>query len=158
MTHDPGMDRAPDRWASPEYDPGFPEVGDPNAAPENVTDPNGPVHFADAGEMQRETMDAIRATNGALARIIGILSGHGYEIITLNAGAVAASQRIRFRVQYIIISRATAGDAVLTIGTGTYTFTVAAVPSTVDFPLVIERGVDMLMTGDGRMYLVGIPE
>jgi hypothetical protein len=155
---DPGMDPPPGQWATPEYDPGFPEVAPVVPAPENTDDPDGPVHFADAGEMQRETMDAIRATNAALARIIGVLSGHGFEIVTLNAGAVAASQRIRFRVQYLVISRATAGDAVLTIGTGAYTFTVAAVPVRVDFPLVIERGVDMLFTGDGRMYLVGIPE
>jgi hypothetical protein len=154
---DPGLDQAPDRWASPEYDPGFPEVHD-IVRPEDDENPGGPVRFVDGDEMHRETIEAIAASNAALARIVRILSSAGMEIVTLTAGALPASQRIRFRVQYLVISRATAGDAILGIGSGSFTFTVAAVPVRVDFPLVIERGVDMTMTGDGRLYLVGWPE
>lgn len=155
---DPGMDRNPDRWVSPEDDPGFPEVGEHIAPPENVDNPGGPVHFAEADEMHRESMAAIARTNAALARIIAMLMGAGQEIIRVDAGTVAQSQRIRFRVQYLIVNRATAGLSNLGIGTGTYPFTSDATPRRVDLPIVIERGVDMTWSGDGSVYLVGWPE
>lgn len=157
MTYDPGMDPPPALWQSPEYDPGFPEVEPVPVVPDDNENPGGPVEFIDGAAQHRETLDAIRKQSGALARIISILSSAGMEIVTLQPAAVA-SQRIRFRVQYIIISRATAGAAVLGIGSGTFNFTSDATPRRVDFPLVIERGVDMLYTGDGVMYLVGWPE
>lgn len=156
---DPGMDQSPDVWQSPEIDPNWPAVPHEPPAPEDVRDPVGEVtHFASAGDMHAESIAAIARSNAALARLVLILTGAGLQIVTLQPGAVAASQHIRFRLQYIIVSRATAGDAVLTLGTVGYTFTVGAVPATIDFPLVIERGTDMLYTGDGRMYLVGWPE
>lgn len=157
MTYDPGMDPPPEQWVSPEYDPGFAAVDPGPELAENVDNPGGPVRFIDGDEQHRETLDAIRAQSVGLARIVSILSSAGMEIVTLTPAQVA-SQRIRFRVQYIIIARATAGAAILGIGSGTYNFTAAAVPARVDFPLVIERGVDMLYTGDGFMYLVGWPE
>lgn len=94
----------------------------------------------------------------AIGRVNDALRFNGAEYLRLEAGAVAQSQHIRFRVLYLIISRATAGDAVLTIGTQTFTFTVGGFPVRIDLPLVIERGVDIEFDGDGRAYLVGYPE
>lgn len=155
MTFDPGMDRPPDQWESPEYDPGFAVVDPPLVPAENVENPIGEVRFADADEMHREMIDAI----GAAARR-GIEQGMwaGSEIIELLPG-ITQSQHIRFRVQKILLNRVTAGDAVFTVGTRSYTFSVgAAAPTGFDFPILIERGVDMTYTGDGRMYLLGWPE
>jgi hypothetical protein len=151
------MDRPPDRWVSPEYDPGFPEIGDLIEPPEDVENPEGEVIFADADAMHRESIAAIGAVNASMRRLIEVLTDVGKEIVRIDAG-VTTSQRIRFRVRHLIISRATAGVATLGIGTGTYPFDVLAAPVRVDFPLVIERGVDMSFTGDGRIYLVGDPE
>lgn len=153
---DPGMDRPPDEWQSPEYDPGFPVVVPPDL-PTNVDNPVGVVPTVDALEMHRETVNAIQANSAALARILSALTDVGKEIVRVDAGATV-SQRIRFRVRWLIISRATAGVGTLLVGTGSYPFTVAAAPVRVDFPLVIERGVDVGFTGDGVLYLVGDPE
>lgn len=157
MQRDPGLDRNTDAWASPEYDPGWPQVGDPSEPPENVENPEGEVRFADADEMHRESIENVRRTNAALARILTALTDAGKQTIRIAAG-VTMSQHIRFRLRYIIISRATAGVATLGIGTGTYDFDVTGTPVRVDLPLVIERGTDISFTGDGRIYLVGDPE
>lgn len=158
MTFDPGMDRPPDRWTSPEAAVTFPEVPEHHPAPEDVDNPIGEVHFADAGEMHRESIQALRATNAALARVVDMLMGAGQEIIRIDAGTAAQSQRIRFRVQYLIVNRATAGTGTLGIGTASYPFVTDATPRRVDFPIVIDRGIDMTWTGDGLVYLVGWPE
>lgn len=157
MTYDPGMDRPPDQWQSPVYDPGFPQVGDPVEPPENVENPIGEVRFADADEMHRESIGEVRRTNAALARILAALTDVGKETIRIAAGE-RMSQRIRFRLRYLIISRATAGVATLGVGTASYDFDVTGTPVRVDFPLVIERGSDVTFTGDGRIYLIGDPE
>lgn len=125
---------------------------------EDVTsDPTGEVFFPDAVKQHDEMLSALDAGS---RRIVEALTGVGAEIVRLDASAtpVPQSQHIRFRVQYLIISRATVGDMTLQIGTGTYPFTVGATPERVDFPIVIERGVDMSAIGDGRLYLVGFPE
>lgn len=157
MTYDPGMDRPSDRWVSPEYDPGFPEVGGRVPPPEDPENPGGPVIFADADEMHRESIEAIGKVDASMRRLIEVLTDVGKETIRIAAGATM-SQRIRFRLRYLIISRATQGVATLTIGTGSYDFDSPAAPVRVDLPLVIERGVDVGFTGDGRIYLVGDPE
>lgn len=163
MTFDPGMDEPPERWTSPEIDPTFPAVQQPPAAPENVENPEGEVtHFVGAGEMHAETIDTIRRTNAAVARLIEQDGMVGWEIVRLDAGAapVSISQRIRFRVQRVIVNPVTAGQLVLTLGTVGYPFDGAARSLTdIPFPLVIERGIDMSCVGaDGRLYLIGIPE
>lgn len=84
----------------------------------------------------------------------------GQQIIRLDAAATPTpvAQHAKLRVQSIIIARATAGAAVVVIGTAQYPFTVAAAPVVLPFPLVIERGTDMSATGDGQVYLIGEPE
>jgi hypothetical protein len=78
-------------------------------------------------------------------------------IIRIDAGQ-RTSLAPRLRVAYLIVSRATAGDGILTVGTASYTFTMLAAPVRIDFPLVIERGTDIAFAGDGRIYLVGTTE
>jgi len=155
--YDPGMDRPPDRWVSPEYDPGFPEIGGEVPPPEDVENPVGDVIFADANEQHRESIAAIGKIDASMRRLIEAVTDVGKETIRIAAGATM-SQRIRFRLRYLIISRATQGVATFTVGTGSYDFDAPAAPVRVDLPLVIERGTDLGFTGDGRVYLVGDPE
>lgn len=123
---------------------------------ENVENPVTEVtHFPGADEMHRELL---RNLDSNFRRLIQSQNDIGKETIRLDAGAVAASQHIRFRVRWIIISRATVGDATLLVGTGSYVWTVGAVPVRIDFPILIDRGVDMQFVGDGRIYLIGDPE
>ena len=157
MTYDPGMDPPPDTWQSPEINPTFPEVGQAPPVDENVDNPYGSVHFADADEMHHETIDALRMQSAGLARLLRTLTDVGKATLRVDAGQTI-SRSMRLRVRWLIISRATAGTAVLSIGTATYPFDVQAAPVRVDFPLVIENGVDIGYTGDGRIYLIADPE
>ena len=159
MTHDPGMDRSPDAWQSPKIDLDFRDEIPQTPTPDNDADPYGEItHFAGAGEMHAESIGAIAKVSGGVARLINTLRGVNYGIIQLTqAGGIVSGGSLRsarLRVQWIIISRATAGDAVIGIGTESFTFTVAAAPVRVDFPLVVGEGVDLTYTGDGRVYLI----
>lgn len=104
-------------------------------------------------------VDRLHTIAENLGRISEAVSGDGQELIRLDGGsAIPQSQHVKFRVIVIVFSRATAGDSTLSIGESTYTFTLGAVPAIVPFPLVIERGLNMSLTGDGRAYLIGNPE
>lgn len=153
MTFDPGMDRSPDAWQSPEIDPDFRDAIPQAITPDNDSDPYGEVQFADAGQMHRESLDAIAKLDAGIARLIETIMNVRRMILRIDAGQTL-SRSARLRVQWIIISRATPGDAVLGVGTETFAFTVAAAPVRIDFPLVIGEGVDLAYTGDGRIYLV----
>lgn len=163
MSFDPGMDIPPERWTSPEIDPTFPAVQQPAPDAENVENPTGEVtHFAGAGDMHAETIEAIAKGNAAIARLILQQMMAGWQIIRLDAGAnpIPQSQHVRFRVQRVIVNPITAGTLTLTLGTVTYPFEGAArLGYDVPFPLVIERATDMSCVGvDGRLWLLGIPE
>jgi hypothetical protein len=102
--------------------------------------------------------DAMKPSEAVLREIRDMLGAVGFEIIRLDAGAVTQSQHIRFRVYYLIVSEIAATAVSLNIGTVVYPFFAPAAPVRVDFPIVIERGIDMSWTGEGRVYLVGKPE
>lgn len=157
MTFDPGMDRSPDPWASPEIDPSFPEIGELPTAPESSDNPVGDVRFADAGEMHSETITEIRKQSSALARLVKVLTDVGKMTIRIDAAATK-SFSARLRIRWLVISRATAGTATFIVGTESFPFTVGAVPVRVDLPLVVENGTDLSFTGDGTVYVIADPE
>lgn len=128
--------------------------------PETIDDANpvGDIVSVSADAQHREVIASLAKSENATRAILDALLQVGWEIIRVDAGAVPQSQHPKMRVQYVIISRATAGTATLLVGTGQYPFDVQAAPVRVDFPLVVERGVDLAMTGDGRLYLVGPTE
>lgn len=162
MTYDPGMDKAPERWSAPEIDPDFRDAIVPAPSIENVDNPVGEVHYPDAEEMHRETLDAIGKQSAAARAGLELGMMVGWQILRLDVGAapIPQSQHIRLRVQKIIMNPVTAGVITIQIGTVGYPFNLGAANVTaVDFPLVIERGSDMQALGvDGRVYILGIPE
>ena len=130
---------------------------------ENGENPVGTVdEFLDAAKMQRDLLDHIDAGS---RRIYEAITHQGEAVIRLDgsAGAVNPGQvgisHLRFRVRAIVFTRLTAGVTNLIIGSARYPFNLPGVPTTVDtFPLVIERGSDVQIDGDGFAYLIGIPE
>lgn len=102
--------------------------------------------------------DAIKPVETVLREIRDLLGGVGFEMMRLDGGAVTQSQHIRFRVYYVILSEIAAAGVTLNVGTVAYPFFAPAAPVRVDFPIVIERGIDISYTGAGRAYLVGKPE
>lgn len=128
--------------------------------PEDVSDANpiGSIELGNADDQHRQVLKALTDSGNAARAILDAILQVGWEIIRVDAGLAAQSQHPKLRVQFLVISRATAGLATLGVGAGLYPFTVGAVPVKVPFPLVIERGVDITFTGDGTIYLVGPTE
>lgn len=118
--------------------------------------------FPDAMKMHADTLGALDAGS---RRIVAALLYQGAAIIRLDgsAGPVNIGQvgisHLRFRVRVLILSRLTAGVTNLIIGSARYPFNLGTVPAIIDpWPLVIERGTDVSIDGDGNAYLVGIGE
>jgi len=113
------------------------------------------------------TRDAIDST--PVDRIVYLLerlveSANGYPGIQDSLQAISttpASFTNRMRVMDIVISCDNAGTIILNVGTTKYTFTsIASITQTFPFPIVIENGIDVFLsgTGTGRMWLVYVTE
>ena len=109
--------------------------------------------------------ETLRNLDASTQRLVQAITLQGTTIIRLVGGAgpvnaaFAPSSHLRLRVRYLIASRTTAGIGSLTVGSETYDFDLpASMPIIIPFPLVLERGVDLSFTGDGRCYVIADPE
>lgn len=122
----------------------------------------GDVELLGADIPHREMIAALGDTRAIMARVLASMDDQGQEIITLlgGAGAAAFSQYSKLRVQSITICNAGAAAlCILTVGTAQYTFAAGVGTQTFQFPLVIERGVNVSVDLVGAIiYLIGNPE
>lgn len=104
---------------------------------------------------------------GALERIAEALGSierqEASTFVIVNGAApvsISAHQWQRLHVQRLVVFASAAGGAVLNIGTGSYAIQVAAGATDVPLLLVIERGVDVSLTGPANLtgWLVATPE
>lgn len=123
-----------------------------------VTKEIGEVELIDAKAQHDEVMEGFKSQSALLSSILATVRFDGYEIVTVEANA-RVSQYPRMRVALLIFAAKTAGDVTLSIGSKDYTFTVPAQPVSIPFPIVIERGADILFTSsDGRIFIVARTE
>lgn len=98
-----------------------------------------------------------------LERLVEVQNGYpGIQpsLVAITASSISYTNRMRGRS--VLISCDTAGAFTLNVGTTKYTFTMPANTTyQFDFPVVIENGVDVFLTGDseygagvGRMWLI----
>lgn len=120
-------------------------------------------------EAESDPFPSIAAT---LSGILAALTGVGSEVIGAFTSSASAtftvdslgtiSQHMRFRVGRIVASTDTACILSLTVGTHAYQFALAPGVADWEFPIVFERGVDMIVSSSvattARVYLVGQPE
>jgi hypothetical protein len=118
----------------------------------------GEVTLIDAQAQHEQYVQAFRSLQDINANILAAVRYDGCEILGVDANARTA-QYPRLRVALLIFAAKTAGDVTLSIGSKDYAFTVPAQPVSIPFPLVIERGTDILYTAtDGRIYIVARTE
>lgn len=119
----------------------------------------GDITLVGADAPHRELLTALGDTREIMARVLAQMEQQQQEIITLTGGAnvEAFSQYPRLRVQSITIVNAGAAALVtVTVGTARYIFAAGIGTQTFDFPLVIERGMNVSCDLVGSIvYLVG---
>lgn len=122
----------------------------------------GSVELLGADAPHRELIAALGDTREIMARILASQDESGKEIITLlgGAGAAAFSQYPKLRVESITVCNAGATALInLTVGNAVYAFAAGPGTQTFNFPLVIERGMNISVDlAASIVYLIGIPE
>lgn len=107
----------------------------------------------------QSTLDAIRdALVGRPSDAAGI-----FDLVAVASGVLTFAQHSYQRVQVaaLVVSCGAAGTAIITIGSFARTFNVVAGVTVVPFPITLERGTDLTLTGTALTlagYLIGSAE